>query len=212
MLAVKEASVPDVLFVCTANVCRSPLAERLLRQQLEAAFGAGSVPITVASAGVRARERSSMAQDAARVLRRRGADDREFGSRPLTGLTIGDPALVLTAERWHRRAVAVAQPRLVRKSFTLLEFARLVSSGAPPELSPGPLRQRVVALADAAAARRGSGVAADPTLDDLPDPVGGTLEDFEVCASRIDGALAVLIDGLGGQTTRLDGVRLPPPP
>lgn len=187
--------MPDVLFVCTANLCRSPMAERLLRRQLEASFGGTPPPITIGSAGVQARQRPVMAEHAARTLRRRGAEYADFTSRPLTSQVIGDPALVLTAERWHRRAVVEAQPRLLRRSFTLLEFARLLPAGTA-EHPCGSLRQRVLDLADAAAARRGSGVATTPELDDLPDPVGGTLEDFETCAGRIEDALAVLSTAL----------------
>jgi protein-tyrosine phosphatase len=188
--------MPDVLFVCTANLCRSPLAERLLRRQLDRALGSTHAPLVIASAGVRARGGSPMAEDAARTLRRRGGEDRDFSSRPLTRQTLGDPALVLTAERWHRRAVVEMQPRLLRRSFTLLEFARLLPTAGASELFSGPLRQRLTALAAAAAARRGSGVATEPRLDDLADPVGGGPEDFEVCASRIEGALAALIGAL----------------
>lgn len=195
--------MPDVLFVCTANVCRSPLAERLLRRGLDAVAPGSSAPLTVASAGVRALDRSPMAANAALVLRRRGADDRDFTSRRLAPQTFGDPALVLTAERWHRRAVVEAQPRLLRRSFTLLEFARLLASVGRSDPAAGPLRERVVALAGAAAARRGSGMATEAGLDDLADPVGGTLADFEACADGIEAALAVLISavapGLGGE-------------
>lgn len=188
--------MPDVLFVCTANVCRSPLAERLLRYGLDAAALGSSGPLTVASAGVRARERSPMAANAALVLRRRGASDAEFASRRLVPQTFGNPALVLTAERWHRRAVVEAQPRLLRRSFTLLEFARLLALGDAPGTASETPRERVVALANAAAAHRGSGVATDGGLDDLPDPIGGTLAEFEECADRIQGGLGVLLRAL----------------
>lgn len=185
--------MPDVLLVCTANLCRSPLAERLLRRGLDAAVPGSSAALTVASAGVRAVDGSAMAADAAVVLRRRGADDRGFASRRLGPQTLADPALVLTAERWHRRAVVEAHPRLLRRSFTLLEFARLLASAGRLAPAEGPLRERLVALADVAAARRGSGSAIEPGLDDLADPVGGRLVDFEQCADRIEEALGVLI-------------------
>jgi protein-tyrosine phosphatase len=187
----------DLLFVCTANVCRSPLAERLLRRRLEALSGSPAAPVSVASAGARARRGTSMPEEAARVLRARGGDGDGFTSTPLTASTVGDPALVLTAERWHRRAVTEAAPRLVRRCFTLLELARLLDAGVPGEVLHRPLPERLTALAEVAAARRGSGALVRPELDDLPDPLGGTAADFEACADRIEDALSAVVEVLG---------------
>lgn len=182
-----------VLFVCTANVCRSPLAERLLMRQLPHGSGPWTQLVPVASLGARARAGAGMAPFAAEVLLGRGADPGGFVSRPLTPRTVGDPAVVLTAERWHRREVTEAVPRLLRRTFTILEFGRLLARGLPDEMPMLPAPERLSALVTLAASRRGSGDLVPSGLDDLADPIGGMRTDFEQCADRIEAALAGVV-------------------
>ena len=55
------AAAPRILIVCTGNICRSPLAEQLLRQNLTAA----GIDAVVTSAGTRAMTGSAMTPEAA---------------------------------------------------------------------------------------------------------------------------------------------------
>lgn len=108
-----------ILTVCTANICRSPLMEILLRQQLDTSV------YEVGSAGVRGFTGYPMDPDAAREARRFGADPQKFKSRPITADMVKVSGLVLTATRKHRSAVLGLSPIALRRTFTLLEFAEL---------------------------------------------------------------------------------------
>src|SRR5260370_26018200 len=69
-----------ILFVCTGNMCRSPLAERLAGRWLTgSAAGVG-----VSSAGTHAGAGAAMHPDSAAALRRLRRDPRGLLSRPLT--------------------------------------------------------------------------------------------------------------------------------
>ncbi|MGZ5415254.1 MAG: arsenate reductase/protein-tyrosine-phosphatase family protein, partial [Aeromicrobium sp.] len=82
-----------ILTVCTANICRSPLMELLLRQQLDTSF------YEVGSAGTRGFRSHPMDSGAARQAVRFGADPQHFKSRPVTADMIRVSGLILTATR-----------------------------------------------------------------------------------------------------------------
>ena len=115
-----------VLFVCTANICRSPYME--LRAS---AFLAGdATAIEFASAGTHGFRARGVDATMAAVLSRRGVSDERiaaFRSRPLTRELIQAADLVLTAETVHREYVLEEAPGAFRKVFTLGQFADTVA-------------------------------------------------------------------------------------
>ena len=96
-----------VLAVCTGNIGRSPMMERILRRDLEVVGLSGQV--VVGSAGTWAREGQPMETFAEQVLRERGADVSAFGARPLGDALVEEADLILTATREHRAAVAAVE-------------------------------------------------------------------------------------------------------
>ncbi|MFT3687192.1 MAG: hypothetical protein QM783_20095 [Phycisphaerales bacterium] len=99
-----------ILFVCTGNTCRSPMAERIARHLIERQ-PAGSVPVEVASAGVSAMPGEPTTPEALEALRRRGIETRSSGSRALTPELIrwADQVYVMTGN--HLRAGASSARR-----------------------------------------------------------------------------------------------------
>ena len=71
----------NILFVCTGNTCRSPLAEGIARAELEAR---GWKNVRVGSAGLAASAGDAASREAVVVARRHGVDLSEHRSRPLT--------------------------------------------------------------------------------------------------------------------------------
>src|SRR5687768_5763225 len=96
-------SVFTVLFVCTGNVCRSAMAERLGRAFLDEAFGSDAGTFRLESAGTRAVVASQMHPDTALVLRGFGAEPGEFRARQVTEAHVAGADLVLTMTRAHRK-------------------------------------------------------------------------------------------------------------
>jgi protein-tyrosine phosphatase len=149
----------EILVVCTANQCRSPLAEQLFRAEL------APPSFQVASAGVRALDGAEMEPLAAAELRRLGGDPETFRSRQLHASYVESADLVLTATRDLRAEVLAAQPHALRRTFTLLEFADLVSEVPSVRAARG----RPVELVRAASDARGSSTRSSLDVD---DPVG----------------------------------------
>lgn len=181
-----------ILVVCTANICRSPTAEHLLRDSLETGHDArAGIQFDVSSAGIRGWDGAPMDPPAAAELLRLGGDPSDFRARSFTPALAGTADLILTATTEHRRLVLHEMPQALRKTFTVLEFAHLVSAvqavrdaaGSPTEV----VRR--------AAAHRG---AARIDSYDLADPYGHpvavhrhTVEILHAATLAIAGALAV---------------------
>ena len=176
-----------VLHVCTANLCRSPVAEHVTRAQLTAA-GIDGVPVS--SAGVAARAGAPVEDEAGAALRTRGLDPSTFRSRVLEPSLVRSAALVLTATRAHRDAVLLADPTALRRTFTVRELARYAAALDLGALPPGTAAERLDALVAAAVALRGTLRPERPADDDVDDPYRRGPEAMAACAATIEEATA----------------------
>ena len=142
-----------ILTVCTGNICRSPVAERLLQAGLDQAVPGGFV---VASAGTRAMVGDPMQPLSADIVRTFGGSPDNFAARQLNQKILRGVDLVLTMTSAHRGEVLQLDASFLKRTFTIREFARMLDV----------LDQR-------AAASGGSAPAAAPARDDDDD--GGWL-------------------------------------
>jgi len=194
---VSEGPVPDVfriLVVCTGNICRSPMAERLLARKLAARLGAAAARVPVESAGTWGHVGDPMEPHARRTLLELGADPYGFQARRLTPTLVAAADLVLTASREHRAAVAVMAPRASRRTFTLRELARLSTAVRSEELTAADPVERGRQLVLAAAAKRGLVPLEAPEDDDIDDPYGAPAAAFAAAAAEISAALALPLE------------------
>src|SRR5262245_24097826 len=104
------------------------MAERLARQAFTTRFGPAAAAVSVSSAGVVVYPGDPMSRRSARILREFGADDTTFRSRQVDAGMLGAADLVLTATRSQRSFCAQLAPVLVRRMFTLRQFARLADA------------------------------------------------------------------------------------
>ncbi|QRZ08338.1 low molecular weight phosphatase family protein [Mycolicibacterium austroafricanum] len=156
-----------LLFVCTGNICRSPVAERLAT-----AYGArhGVPNWSASSAGTRAVIRSPMHPEAASVLQRLGGDPSGFLARQLSAKIALGADLVLTMTAQHRDRVLELAPSLMRRTFTLSEASHMASEWS------------VRSVAEMAELR--SQIDACHRLD-IADPIGQAPDVFNVVMSQI---------------------------
>jgi protein-tyrosine-phosphatase len=176
-----------ILFVCTANVCRSPMAEHLMRRALEQRPGHLRTPWAVGSAGTRALVGADMDPSARHALRERGVDAPLRRARQLTTAEIDVADLVLTASRTERSSIVALVPSSTRRVFTLRQFGRLCAAGREVVTLAGP--PAGADLMELATAGRGRVQPVDPARDEVRDPFGQELDAFRTCARVIERTL-----------------------
>jgi protein-tyrosine-phosphatase len=116
-----------ILFVCSGNTCRSPLAEVIAQRHLEEA---GIDDVEVSSAGTFASDGSCASSGSLEVARENGLDLEGFTSRTLDAEILDRADLVLVMEPGHRSGVLGLSPTADTKTFLLGELAGQSGPGA----------------------------------------------------------------------------------
>lgn len=165
-----------VLTVCTGNICRSPLAEELLRQWL-----ADHHRFEIASAGLRAVVGAPMDAEAARQLHALGGSPAGLFGEQIDGARVDAADLILTMTVSQRDHLVRSHPRASQRTYTLAEFAHLLEAVAPDPSRTEDPRDLI-----ASAARARSSVRLTPA-DDVPDPIDATSEVHAAVAAQIAG-------------------------
>lgn len=104
-----------ILFVCTGNTCRSPLAEGLFRKLLADRLRCSAEELpergyTILSAGLAAAEGAPAARESVEVARRYGANLESHCSQPLTDELLAKADRVYTMTQSHRDSILFARP------------------------------------------------------------------------------------------------------
>lgn len=191
--APSEDEPVTLLMVCTGNICRSPMAEVILRARLDA------LGVRVHSAGTHALVGHAMTPEAATLAvdaGARAADAEAHTARYLVEPMLRDADLVLTATGRHRAHAVSMMPSTVRRTFTVREFARLASTLSEDEIraaadsAPGGPRGRVAAALAALTANRSYSDGPAATDDDVVDPYRRPQEVYDQAAAQLTPALA----------------------
>jgi protein-tyrosine-phosphatase len=114
-----------ILFVCTGNTCRSPLAEAMLRSLVERR---GLTDVAVSSAGTGAWDGAPASEGSYLVALENGIDLSGHRARLLTPELAASADLILTMSRSHRQRVLGLVPE--EKVHVLGEYAGLSGEGA----------------------------------------------------------------------------------
>jgi protein-tyrosine-phosphatase len=155
-MAPKSKKKFKVLFVCTGNTCRSPMAEGILKSALKKR---GIKNVEVNSAGTHGLHFAPVSVFAAQIAKQKGVDLFRNRSRELTGDMIKAASLILVMAQEHLDYIIRMDPAAASKTFLLKAFAR--GTGA----SNGDGEEGVLSV---------------------KDPIGGSLEDYQRSFSEIE--------------------------
>ncbi|MFC1560985.1 low molecular weight protein arginine phosphatase [Candidatus Latescibacterota bacterium] len=103
-----------MVFVCTGNICRSPMAAGIMKECIldEVTLKGQNLPIKVISAGTHAINGYPASEHAIEVLAQHGIDIRFHRSRQLTEEIVKDADLILTMEKYHTNIIRQNWPQI----------------------------------------------------------------------------------------------------
>lgn len=184
----------DVVMVCTGNMCRSPMMEHLLRRSLAERGPSAGRPWRVRSAGTHVPQGAWTHEMTLEALARKGIHLAPQPARSLDDVDAGSADLILVATTEQRAEVVSRLPSQVRRTFTLLQFARWCALSnerdGVQDVDADLSGERLLARALSA---RGQLQPTPPGGMNLPDPMGEPLAQFERTAQQIDDALTDML-------------------
>ena len=180
-----------ILHVCMGNICRSPMAERLLARAVRDRAGeAGDQLVRSVSAGTGGwHEGEEMNPPAARQVHARGGSTTGFEARKLRGDFIDEADLIFTATADQYDYVVALRPDAADRTFVMGEFGRLLSAVDVSELPPADndaesVHARGEAIVKAIHRLRSS--EGPLPSDDLDDPWGRGDQTFQRLGDEIE--------------------------
>jgi RpiB/LacA/LacB family sugar-phosphate isomerase len=150
-----------ILFVCTGNICRSPMAEGWARHLL-----AGRQDIGVMSSGIGAMDGQPASANAVEAMAQLGVDLALFRSQRLTADLVQQADFIFGMTRSHVDSLIMMYPEAAEKVFLLREFDESVSAVEKdiPDPVGQPLAQYIATRAAITAAMPGVLRFVDQTL------------------------------------------------
>ena len=143
-----------VLFVCTGNICRSPMAEVLLKNMLPADMQS---LIDVHSAGTHGLTGQTAARHAIQTMATKGFDLSYHRARQLDLHMVEQSDFIITMERYHAALIEQSGSPASKKVFLMSQFSK------------------------------------NPKLNDIPDPYGEEIAEYEKCAHLLEDCIEGLI-------------------
>lgn len=116
---VQMNSTSKVVFVCSANTCRSPMAEAIAKKTLSEL---GVTAFSVNSAGLDASDGMPPVEEALETMRARGVDVSTHRSKRFT-LSLAEGGIILTMTKKQKERILRDYPFMAGHTFTLNEFA-----------------------------------------------------------------------------------------
>jgi protein-tyrosine phosphatase len=182
----------EILVVCSGNICRSPIAEGLLRRALERRVGKDAPGVS--SAGTIAVDGGHATDASVAAAGELGIDIGGHRARRLSA-SLAEADLIVCMAAEHRDAIAALAPSAADRTFTLKELVRLLERAPLGKDAPPPLDAR---LAEAARLRA-TGGSPNPFDEDVVDPLGMSADTYRAVAWELERWIDRLVVALYGE-------------
>ncbi|MDY6795693.1 MAG: low molecular weight protein arginine phosphatase [Actinomycetota bacterium] len=199
-----------IVFVCTGNICRSPVAEALFRARMSRDYPRLAHLVEVSSCGTSAIEGNIATSAAVQSMDLWSIDLAGHRSMPCTGRLIEEADLVLVMAREHLLYLERMRPRSKHKTTTLKDLAGIAGEvsrrmGEETAAGEGEARGRLEGILHTLGERpHEEGFMADMYSrgSDIIDPIGSSLQTYIGVAEDIDSSLGAALRALFGRPDR----------
>lgn len=175
----------DVVFVCTGNRARSPLAAAFLAALVEPAL------VVVSSRGTLSTGPAPALREAVAAGAARGVDLSGHRSATIARGELANADLVVGFEPFHVATAVLDGGALRERAFTILELVEILERLGQDDLLPSGSDPAAV-MVKAYGARRGTILSAPA----LADPFGASQKEFDRVAETIERLIATMAWGL----------------
>lgn len=209
----------NILFVCEGNTCRSPMAQ-VLAADILSTSGCDE-KFSIDSAGLRSSDGVAPSRNAVSVMKKKGIDIAKFKSKKLDNELINKADLVLTMNTLQKNEIAGQYKSYAPKILTLLEAAKIARSfksaidskvelhrrGMVNYQYDSDIGQRLKNIADLGNVETSLETTEDGQAfmsvsksgldnEQIFDPFGGDIKEYEKCAEILEQNIAYLISFL----------------
>ena len=115
-----------IMFICTGNICRSAMAEGMMRKEVEES---NLKNIEVCSCGIYAETGDYSTYNAVEAAKVYDADISEHRATNIRDSKINEMDLILCATTSHKQNVIFLYPNLKDKVYTMKEYAEIDKNG-----------------------------------------------------------------------------------
>ncbi|OZG68567.1 arsenate reductase/protein-tyrosine-phosphatase family protein [Bifidobacterium eulemuris] len=172
-----------IMFVCTGNICRSPMGELLTRRYLE------RTTVQVSSAGTQGLESHAIDPSSKYLMNAVGIDTTSFRSRRLTRQMAESADLILCFEKRQRADIVTLAPNANRYTFLLTDFANMCEYCAKDNLVKGTtIQDRLRSVISASTLIRPM----LPVSQNIADPHRQSFDKFQLAAEQTNAALRTI--------------------
>jgi protein-tyrosine-phosphatase len=188
-LATTDAETFSIVFVCSGNRFRSPLAEAFVRSLTR------GLPVAVGSFGTLEIGSVPPLEEAEHIAEVCGVDLSQHRTRHLGSQSLADTDLLLGFEKEHPRSAVVDAGVRVDRAFMLREIVSLLGDDQVPRTGDIAADGR---LAVRHAAERRAALSQESEIEPIRDPFGGSWRLHTSVAAEVRDLSVALVDGLFG--------------
>lgn len=114
-----------IMFICTGNICRSAMAEGMMKKLIKE----NNIDAEVYSCGIYAETGNGPTYNAQEAASEYGADISNHRATNIRDSKIEEMDIILCATISHKQSVLYLYPKLEGKVFTMKEYAKLDKNG-----------------------------------------------------------------------------------
>lgn len=114
-----------IMFICTGNICRSAMAEGMMKKLIKE----NNIKVEVYSCGIYAETGNGPTYNAVEAAKEYGADISNHKATNIREANIEKMDVILCATTSHKQSVLYLHPNLKGKVYTMKEYAKLDKNG-----------------------------------------------------------------------------------